>query len=541
MSQGYGWFAYAPGSEETFAGGAGPSGPSVPSGRPGPSGRPDPGRRPELADVGRLARRGLDVAVKAARANEQPSVARFVRDHLGGDATAAEIADERWAPYEGVNVQRAVDAWLAASPQRRHELIGLPTGMPEMGLAEFMTESNPYGMPTPTPTNVARVNLTSGPDGESLPCVRAGLYLVEEGEVRTAIAVRQASPQRGLDKTVVEVVSTDPDAPVRVTAQLRRLADELNVYRGHVLSFAQNMFAFGDSALTFHPRPALTRDDLVLDDELLAGIERQVVGVARHRAALLAAGQHLKRGLLLYGPPGVGKTHTIRYLTSRLPDTTVVMISGEALEAIGLACSVARSLQPSVVVVEDVDLIAEDRGMHPGQHPLLFQLLNEMDGLSGDSDVAFVLTTNRADLLEPALAARPGRIDQAIELELPDLSARRRLFDLYRGRLRIEAAESDIEEALQRAEGVTASFLKELLRRAALYAAERAAGAGGDHGADPAGGIVVTADDLRASVDDLLSSRNRMTRVMLGSEEGRTRPDDADPPWGVPVQDGWDA
>ncbi len=54
--------------------------------------------------------------------------------------------------------------------------------------------------------------------------------------------------------------------------------------------------------------------------------------------------------------------------------------------------------------------------MHPGQHPLLFQLLNEMDGLAEDADVVFVLTTNRADLLEPALAARPGRVDQAIEL-----------------------------------------------------------------------------------------------------------------------------
>ena len=93
----------------------------------------------------------------------------------------------------------------------------------------------------------------------------------------------------------------------------------------------------------------------------------------------------------------------------------------------------ARTLQPAMIVVEDVDLIAEDRGMHPGQHPLLFQLLNEMDGLAEDADVVFLLTTNRADLLEPALAARPGRVDQAVALELPDAEARRRLFDLYRG------------------------------------------------------------------------------------------------------------
>ena len=107
----------------------------------------------------------------------------------------------------------------------------------------------------------------------------------------------------------------------------------------------------------------------------------------------------------------------MRYLIGRLPGTTVIQLTGDALHLIAEACSVARALQPAMVVVEDVDLIAEDRGMHPGQHPLLFQLLNEMDGLAEDADVVFVLTTNRADLLEPALAARPGRVDQAVELD----------------------------------------------------------------------------------------------------------------------------
>ena len=62
---------------------------------------------------------------------------------------------------------------------------------------------------------------------------------------------------------------------------------------------------------------------------------------------------------------------------------------------------------------------------HPGQHPMLFQLLNEMDGLAEDADVTFILTTNRADLLEPALASRPGRVDQAVAFALPDAAARR--------------------------------------------------------------------------------------------------------------------
>ena len=222
--------------------------------------------------------------------------------------------------------------------------------------------------------------------------------------------------------------------------------------------------------MQFHERPRVAADDVILPEETLAMIHRQVIGVAEHREQLLAARQHLKRGLLLYGPPGVGKTHTVRYLVGQLADLTIVELTGEALGLIGTACSVARTLQPAMIVVEDVDLIAEDRGMHPGHHPLLFQLLNEMDGLAEDTDVVFLLTTNRADVLEPALAARPGRVDQAVVMELPDADARRRLFDLYRGALTVD--ESRLEQVLARTEGVTASFLKELLRRSALIAAD---------------------------------------------------------------------
>ena len=115
--------------------------------------------------------------------------------------------------------------------------------------------------------------------------------------------------------------------------------------------------------------------------------------------------------------------------------------------------------------MEDVDLIAEEREAGPiGTHPLLFQLLNEMEGLGPDMDVTFLLTTNRADLLEPALAQRPGRVDHAVLLPLPDADARRQLSRLYQGNLELALADPDV--VIARTEGVTAPFIKELLRRA---------------------------------------------------------------------------
>ena len=198
----------------------------------------------------------------------------------------------------------------------------------------------------------------------------------------------------------------------------------------------------------------------------------------------------------------------------------MVVLTGAALNHIAAACSVARALQPSMVVVEDVDLIAEQRESRGGQHPLLFQLLNEMDGLGEDADVTFLLTTNRADLLEPALAQRPGRVDHAAELPLPDADARRRLMRLYQHHLVLDLASP--AAVIARTEGVTASFLKELLRRAALYAAEDAAGHG--HGAATGRPLTVRDAHMNAGLDELLDSRNQLTRTLLGGRAAQGPP-----------------
>ncbi len=467
----------------------------------------DAGGRLELADAARLVRRARRGLVGVARADLAVTLPVLLRRHLGPEAADLSVVEDSWPSYEHVNVQTALDVWLA-EPGVEHELVGV-IGFQhrQFGLAELLAGDqghDPYG---PRPGNVSRVNVATGPDGHMLACVQCAVYLVTDGPHRLALLVRAADPSSGQPLVTVQVVSSEPARASIVTKRLRELAVTHNVFRGQVLSFGGEVFGHGQTLLQFHRRAELTSAGLVLPAETLAAVHRQVVEVARHKQQLLAAGQHLKRGLLLYGPPGVGKTHTVRHLTSSLTDTTVIQLTGNALQLVAEACSVARALQPSMVVIEDVDLIAEDRGMHPGQHPLLFQLLNEMDGLAEDSDVVFVLTTNRADLLEPALAARPGRIDQAVELTLPDAAARRQLFELYRGDLIVD--DSRLGDLLERTGGVTASFLKELLRRAAVLSAAATS--------DVTVRLSVTADQLDAALTELQDTRNAMTRVLLGS------------------------
>lgn len=280
---------------------------------------------------------------------------------------------------------------------------------------------------------------------------------------------------------------------------------ELNVYRGKVVSVGGNYDQ--TTRVTFHRLPRIERSDIVLPEGVLESLERHTVEFGVHASRLAAAGRHLKRGILLHGPPGTGKTLSAMYLASRMAGHTVILITGRTFGLIPRACAMARSLQPSIVILEDVDLVAEERTLPGAQGcgPLLFELLNEMDGLAEDTDVVFLLTTNRPDLLEPALAARPGRIDQAIEIPLPDPDCRRRLLELYSLGLRLEAP--DLGSFVERTDGVSAAFIRELLRKAAL-AAVREDGDGAE--------IVVREAHLDAALQQLTVDGGDLTKRLLG-------------------------
>ena len=472
---------------------------------------------PELADVGRYGRRLMTRFVEQAREADRPRFASMLTEHLGRPADQLPVAEQQWPAYEHVNVQAALDAWLA-EPGREHQIVGVaghrhhgPLGFVE--LLGMTPEEAKYGA---RPGNVLRTALPSGPDGQTRECLRVAIVLASDGDTKSAILLRSADPEQGRELMTVEVLASREGAGAEIAARLRDLAIEHNVYRGQVVSFGRNMFGQHGSILRFHHREPLAADELILPVETFEDVRRQVVGVARHRDRLRAAGQHLKRGLLLYGPPGVGKTHTVRFLVGELTGTTIVQLSGDTLHAIKQACSIARTLQPAMIVVEDVDLIAQQRDMYEGGAPLLFMLLNEMDGLDEDADVVFLLTTNRADLLEDALASRPGRVDQAVHIGLPDRDARRRLAELYRRGLELD--DSRLDTVLDRTDGVTASFLKELLRRAAVVAADR------EGSAASAAAVHVSADDLEVALDDLLDTRNRMTRRALGLDDPAEHP-----------------
>jgi hypothetical protein len=344
------------------------------------------------------------------------------------------------------------------------------------------------------------VDLPNGP-GSTLACVLLAALTVADARGRYVLMV--VGPSEHDHSLSVEIAGLGVEQAQAVHAELDELRARLNVYRGHVLDV--NVNPMGGVVLTFGDVPRTAREDVVLPEVVLARVERHALGVSTHRDALLAVGQHLKRGLLLYGPPGTGKTHTTRYLVAQMSGYTRLLLTGRSLHAVGSAAELARDLQPAVIVLEDVDLVAEDRSFGHGSSPVLFDLLDAMDGAAPDADLLFVLTTNRADLLEPALAARPGRVDVAVEIDLPDADARRRLLTLYARSVPLDLSAAETETVVERTDGVTASFLKELLRRAVLESLH-------DH--TPL--RTVDADHISAALDDLLETSQRVTRSLLG-------------------------
>jgi ATP-dependent 26S proteasome regulatory subunit len=259
-----------------------------------------------------------------------------------------------------------------------------------------------------------------------------------------------------------------------------------------------------DFAVQFHDLPPAEREAIVLPEEVLQVVERNVLGFLQHAEALRQAGQSTRHGVLLHGPPGTGKTLVTRYLAQSCAPYTVLLLTGRQYAFLRPTFQLARLLAPSLVVLEDVDLIAADRRRN--RHaPLLHELMDEMDGLGPGADCIFLLTTNRPESLEAALSARPGRVDQAIYFPLPDLECRRRLFAQFGQGLDLSGV--DVGPLLGRTEGASPAFLKELFRRAALLAAER-----GERARPPR----LTGEDFERALRELIELGGALTRNFLG-------------------------
>jgi hypothetical protein len=410
-----------------------------------------------------------------ADANDETPAERYLHQrlarHFAPQRPAELIATSRTYPLrQQADLQKAIDelfgerripeTFVGVHQQYRHEILAfsklLEQGRNAVEAAPAMFEDVDIG------------------EGEVVHCLKNGVWFLRDGELPYSVVIAQHDDYGRGGDLMIEIMVPPGEAGAGLCARAfnaleQRLSAE-SCYRGRVLSLEQRYQHAGHaSRICVHELGTIPREEVILPENVLQAVERNVLSFARQRDALRRMGLSTQKGLLFHGAPGTGKTHCIRYLAAQLPGHTTLLITAEGAGLLSEYMALARLLQPALVVIEDADLLARDRSARsdPCDEAMLNRLLNEMDGLREKADVFFILTTNRADTLEPALAGRPGRIDQTIEFPLPDVELRRRLVRLYAKALAVPASLAD--SLAQRTEGASPAFIKELLRRVAQH------------------------------------------------------------------------
>ena len=245
---------------------------------------------------------------------------------------------------------------------------------------------------------------------------------------------------------------------------------------------AQDIFSFGRSKAKMF---AKGKQDVTFKD--VAGVEdakkelEEIVDFLKNPAKYRKIGARTPKGVLLFGPAGVGKTLLARAVAGEAAVPFFSIAGSEFMEMlVGVGASRARDLfrqakvsAPSIIFIDEIDAIGRSRGRgmmggHDEREQTLNQILVEMDGFTPNDNVVVIAATNRGDLLDPALL-RPGRFDRRVILDMPDKEGRADILKIHaRGKT---FGKINWERVADRTVGFSGADLENVLNEAAILTA----------------------------------------------------------------------
>ncbi|MEM1896661.1 MAG: proteasome-activating nucleotidase [Ignisphaera sp.] len=254
-------------------------------------------------------------------------------------------------------------------------------------------------------------------------------------------------------------------------------------------------------------RPSIRYEDIGGLEKQIDELREAIELPLKYPHKFKAMGIEPPKGVLLYGPPGCGKTLLAKALAHETNATFIRLVAselaqkfiGEGARIVKELFTLARKKAPSIVLIDEIDAIAAKR-LDVGTigereiHRTLTQLLAEMDGFDPLDNVKVIATTNRIDVLDPAIL-RPGRFDKIIEIPLPDIRGRYEILKIHTRKMPL-AHDVDLIEIAKLTEGATGAEIKAICTEAALRAIRE-------------GRDIVTSNDFTYSIAKILKERFR--------------------------------